>query len=997
MGTTILQEKKNYSLLFICFISLCCMILPGCNPAAPSPFSPSAMEDLSTFEVAEGFKIELIASEPLIHDPVDMTIDEYGRMYVVEMAGVPFNKSGVGKVMLLSDSNGDGKMDSATVFADSLILPTGVMRWKKGVLVTDPPNLYYMEDTDNDGKADIKTVMLTGFDTSNLEANVNNPEYGPDNWIYLADLPVAKGDIYFPDDSQSVRLTESSLRFEPRSRRLEALSGQTQFGQTFDARGRHLMVNNSNHIFMDVIPSRYLQRNPGMVITSTIETLADHREVFPTTKNPQYQMLTNIGVFTSACGITAYLGGAFPEEYNDNVTFVCEPVSNLVHADRLLPNGITPKAERIWERKEFLTSTDPHARPVNTYIGPDGALYVVDFYRQVIEGPEFMAKEVLDTIDLYNGTNKGRVYRISAKDAAPPGWTKGLQMGEATTDQLVEKLADKNIWWRLNAQRLLVDRNDKTAVPALEKMIKDPSSSLGRLHALWTLEGMHSLSAGIIKYALTDPEPGIRENAIRLAELHTDADPELIPALLPLQNDGDIGVRFQLLLTLGYIHTPEADKVRQSLLFKDIDDKWVQVAALSASSSQAMALLDAVLAEFEPGNAAHASLVQRLGAIVGASYRSDTIVQCIQRASNATLQQDKWQAALLEGLSQGLKSRTSLPAGIQQSRAMILQNCLESPSIAIRKASLQLLQSIGLAEGQQKNMAMQKALQLAKDPHVPEEQRACAIDLLALQNPLPYLSFLKGLVDPRESTQIQLSSINALKQIPGTGIAEFFLSRWNALSPGVRSAAITACMMTDERTKLLLDAIETGRVNRSDVNWTQSVRLRSLKNMDLRMRARELFAQKDDKLKTVMQDYQSALTLQGEASKGKAIFLANCAVCHQVGGKAGRAYGPDLGTVHAWAPADIMSNILDPNRSIAHGYDSWEVMTNNEETVQGIITNETPTAITITDANGKLTNIARQDVKSLKALGISAMPAQWEEKINKQQMADLLAFLKQGE
>jgi putative heme-binding domain-containing protein len=146
-----------------------------------------------------------------------------------------------------------------------------------------------------------------------------------------------------------------------------------------------------------------------------------------------------------------------------------------------------------------------------------------------------------------------------------------------------------------------------------------------------------------------------------------------------------------------------------------------------------------------------------------------------------------------------------------------------------------------------------------------------------------------------------------------------------------------------------------------------------------------------------MQDYQAALTLQGEASQGKAIFLANCAVCHQVGGKAGRAYGPDLGTVHAWAPADIMSNILDPNRSIAHGYDSWEVMTNNEETVQGIITNETPTAITITDANGKITNIARQDIKSLKALGISAMPAEWEEKINKQQMADLLVFLKRGE
>lgn len=196
------MQKKKECRLFVGYLSL---LLYGittiaCHSKPPSPFSASAMEDLSTFQVAEGFKIELIASEPLIRDPVDMTIDEYGRMYVVEMAGVPFNKSGVGKVMLLSDGNGDGKMDSATVFADSLILPTGVMRWKKGVLVTDPPNLYYMEDINNDGKADIKTVMLTGFDTSNLEANVSNPEYGLDNWIYLAALPIGGGNIYSPGD-----------------------------------------------------------------------------------------------------------------------------------------------------------------------------------------------------------------------------------------------------------------------------------------------------------------------------------------------------------------------------------------------------------------------------------------------------------------------------------------------------------------------------------------------------------------------------------------------------------------------------------------------------------------------------------------------------------------------------------------------------------------------------------------------------------------------------
>lgn len=980
------------------FISVFILLFTGCNhpPGSSSPFSASAENDLSTFQVADGFKIELIASEPLIHDPVDMMIDEYGRMYVVEMAGVPFNKSGVGKVILLSDRNGDGKMDSAKVFADSLILPSGIMRWKNGVIVTDAPNVYYMEDTNSDGVADVRRILLTGFDTSNLEANVNNPKYGLDNWIYLADLPVAKSEIYFADDPAGTRLPESSLRFLPESRQMEVLSGQTQFGQTWDAWGHHLMVSNSNHIYQNVVPARYLQRNTDMAISNATETLADHREVYSTTKNPEYQMLTDVGVFTSACGNSAYLGGVFPKDYNENVTFVCEPVSNLVHADRLVPNGITPKAKRILGKKDFLTSADPYTRPVNTYIGPDGALYVVDFYRQVIEGPEFMAKEVLDTVNLYNGNNKGRIYRISAKEADMPQWTKGLRMGNEPGESLVQTLADKNIWWRLNAQRLLVDRNDKKIIPALSEMILKNKSPLGRLHALWTLEGMHALTADLIGQALTDAEPGIRENAIQLAELHLKDSPGLSAPLFKLKSDTSAAVRFQLLLTLGNIQNPEADKIRQQLLFKDVNDKWVQIAALSASSSQAIELLNAVLTNYDNKNSTYASLVQRLGAIIGTNQPAGTVMHYIQSAQAIGSETVTWQAALLEGLSQGLMNRHSLPAGLEKSIPELVQNSLSASSAPIRKSSLQLMQTIGLPEGKLSIASMRKACQLAGDKKLPVEKRVSAINFLALRSPAPYTNFLKTLIDPREPPLIQISAVAVLMKIPGTAITVFLLSKWDALSSGVRGTVIDGSLSNDDRIRLLLDALQAGKINQGDVNWVQSVRLRSLKNIPLRMRAREIFSKKDDKLKSILNDYQSALTLRGNTSIGKNIFQDNCAVCHQVEGKIGRAYGPDLGTVHAWAPADIMTNILDPNRSIAHGYDTWELMNKKGEVIQGIITNETPTAVTITDANGKVNDISRRDITSLKALGISVMPVGWEDKISKQQMADLLAFLKQG-
>ena len=968
----------------------------GCHNKPDSPFSASAEQALSTFQIEPGFKIELIASEPLISDPVDMMIDEYGRMYVVEMEGMPLNKSGKGKIKLLTDTDGDGKMDKSVVFADSLMLPAGVMRWKKGIIVTDPPNIYYMEDTNEDGKADIRTTMLTGFDTSNLEANINNPVYGLDNWIYVANLPVVKNNgIHYAGDT-SVTIPESSVRFRPDRRQLEVLSGKTQFGQTFDAWGNHLMVNNTIHISQEVIAARYLERNPDLVVSNATQSLASHSEVFSTTKNPEYQMLTNVGVFTSACGLTAYLGGAFPDKYNRDVAFVCEPVSNLIHVDHLQPDGVTFKANSMLDHKDFLTSTDPYCRLVNMYIGPDGALYVVDFYRQVIEGPEFMSEDVLKKVDLYNGTGKGRIYRISAADAVAPKWTSGLALGNASDDELVQKLADNNIWWRRNAQRLLVGRNSGKAVPLLIEMARNSTSPMGRLHSMWTLEGMNKLPTALIVNALKDPLPGIRQNAIKLAELHLKKDPRLASALFTLQDDSDEKVRFQLLCTLGFVNTPQANAIRQRLLFKDINDRWMQIAALSAASSQSVDLLNAVLSKFDPSVPAYSSLVQLLSSVIGKSRNTEVIQHFIQKSVSADASaKNTWQAPLIEGLAEGLGNRQSLPAGIAVVRQSLIKASLENTSNTVREGALHVLQVIGLSEGAQSKAAMSKALQIAGNGGLSAELRASALDFMALKDPSSYTSFLKELINPRNPSPVQLSALKTLGVIPGEEMTQYLIVQWTSLSPNARSAAINTFMISAPRVKLLLDAIESGTIKLNEISWPQSVRLRSAG--EYRDRARTLFAKQNDTRKEVIEQYQPALESKGDKEKGKLIYQMNCGICHQVRGKMGRAFGPDLGTVHAWASSDIMTNILDPNRSIAHGYDIWNVKLNNGKTVQGIISSETPTAITLGNTEGQATHIARQDISSLTALGMSAMPADFEKKIDKQQMADLLAYLRQEE
>ncbi|MBD0296231.1 MAG: dehydrogenase, partial [Flavisolibacter sp.] len=605
-----MQRNTSSPLLLFFILIVCFSTITGCHNQPNANTKNNAENALSTFELESGFKIELLAAEPLISDPVDMEIDEYGRLYVVEMHGYPLDKSGSGKIKLLTDSDGDGRMDKSTVFAEGLILPNSIMRWKKGVLVTDAPNVLYLEDTNGDGRADIKDTVLTGFALSNPQHNLNSPLLGMDNWIYLAhegaittetykeEFGDPGSEVYFPDKPDSPRLPQNasgrSVRFQPDQHKLEVLSSNTQFGHTFDAWGHYFLVSNANHIYQEVLAAPYLKRNPHLLVSSATQNLSDHSnaaEVFPITKNPEHQLLTDVGVITSACGITAYTGSAFPASFNDNITFVAEPVSNLIHVDRVKDSGASFTASRIHLHKEFLASTDAWFRPVNMYVGPDGALYVVDYYREIIEHPEWMGEEVVKSGKLYNGSDKGRIYRITPAGAKPATWTKGLQLGKASSEQLVEKLSDPNRWWRLNAQRLLIDRADKRVVPALIQMAQNTRSPFGRLHALWTLEGIGALKPEQIQQALKDPVAGIRENAIRLAELHLPGTPDLTNALLPLQTDVDAKVRFQLLCTLGFINTPEVAQTRNKLLFQDVNDPWVQVAALSAASSQTASLL----------------------------------------------------------------------------------------------------------------------------------------------------------------------------------------------------------------------------------------------------------------------------------------------------------------------------------------------------------------------------------------------------------------------
>ena len=966
---------------------------------------------LATFQVEPGFKIELLVSEPLVASPVDMEIDEYGRLYVVEMPGYPLDKSGTGRIKLLKDTDGDGKMDQSTVFADGLVLPNGILRWKKGVLVTDAPNVLYLEDSDGDGRADIRDTLLTGFSLSNPHVNVNNPVYGLDNWVYLSHLGAIGtrkygtefgdqgSEIHFPNHPSSPRLPKNAdghnVRFRPESHLLEMGSGRSQFGHTFDQWGHHFFTHNQNHVYEEVIAAQYLKRNPDLLISDATQVISDHgkaTEVFQITKNPDRQLFTPVGVTTSSSGIIAYLGGGFPPPYDGNVTFVAESVSNLVHVDIIRDKGASFVASRQHPDREFLASTDSWSRPVNMYVGPDGALYVLDYYRQIIEHPEWMSDEAVAAGGLYNGYDRGRIYRITPTKASSPEWTKGLKLGDATSQELVSKLAHTNLWWRQNAQRLLVDRADKKAIPDLIRMAGNQASPLGRLHALWTLEGMKSLTPELLSGALKDPVPGIRENAIRLAEIHRNDFPEVMNGLLQMEKDPDPKVRFQLLCTLGYLTSPEAGKVRQRLLFRDLDDDWVQIAALSANSSQTAPLLKEVMANYKPENAAYALLVQRLTAIVGAGSDPEPIRMLIRNSVQAgTGKGTSWQPAVLGGLTEGLRRKKINFSLLGPEQNLLIKSAFQHPSEEVRRASLQVLKVVGVADSVQLKAGIEKAATVARNKKLAASRRAEAIDFMSLGRPAPYARMLEALLIPQEEPAVQLAALKLLAQIPDQTSSVYILKQWEALTPEIRDAALNTFLTSPARVTLLLDAIESGKVKPASVGWPRSVQLMSHSDQKLREKARRLLT-KNDKDK-IIKDYQKSLELSGDISKGKMVYMQNCALCHQVRGQLGISYGPDLGTVHNWLAKDLVANILDPSLSIAPGFDLWEVELKEGDLVQGMIMSETSAAIKLRTSPGIDKMINRQDIKAIKGLNMSVMPV-LASQIDQQQMADLIAFLK---
>lgn len=997
--------RRRSSLLFVSL--LCLFWLARCGQPVP-PYTPA--DALTTFNIEKGFRIELFASEPMVLDPVAMEFDEHGRVFVVEMPGYPLNVGATGRVKLLEDTDQDGLPDRSTVFVDGLVLPTGVLRWKEGILVTDAPNVWYFEDTDGDNRADLRQAVLTGFALSNPQHTVSTPVYGLDNWIYLAHEPAIKTIVFedkfgdpgskkrFPNRSDGPQLDSSTgnLRFRPDTFELEALSGISQFGLSFDRWGRQFLVTSGRHLRQEVIAASYLGRNPSLRAASPVADIPDHTtRVYPVTHNPEHRILTGPGNFTSACGISMYLGGLFPPPF-DQVSFVAEPAHNLVHCDVLKENGVTLQASRTAEETEFLASTDSWFRPVNLYTGPDGALYVVDYYRRIVEHPEWMSDEFHSQDSgpqvLYQGSQQGRIYRITPDSREPVPLVRNFPLGKASDPDLVEYLNHPNVWWRMHAQRLLVGRQSVGAIDRLMEVAAGGSRPEARVHALWTLEGLGRLDASLIQQALEDPEPGVRENAIKLAESRLSTAPGLADNLLAMAEETHPRVRFQLLCTLGWLDSPGARNVRHQLLMRDIDDEWMQIAALSATDLRPLNLFDTGVAQFgDEATKERIAFFHRIAAMVAGDSDPSGISRLFSKVANAKNPgSDWWRAAALEGLAEGIGQGSE--GATESISSTQLLSLYQASTLPVQRATLQLLELMEKPLSPAPGPLIRDLLDRIEDRAADPAQRADSVRLLALFGVNSRFALLSSLLDPQEPPEVQTAAVRALGQVEGFESGRLFISKWRELTPPVRLAATVALLSRPEYVELLVTGIENEAVPFWTINQGHKIRLVMQPDAAVRLRVHKLLREFEGERLRVLERYRAALSLSGDAVQGAHVFKESCDKCHQVEGVGGR-FGPDLGTVRHWSREELLTNIMLPSQSITDNYELYVVELNNRVLQEGVIGVQTPVSVTLLHEDGTETVIARDNIRRMYSSAVSGMPEGLEEEISVQEMADLLSFL----
>ena len=952
--------------------------LPRIAPTEPK-------KALATFSVAKGFRLEQVAAEPQVADPIALAFDENGRLYVVEMRGYSEERDDkLSRIRLLEDTDGDGRFDKSEVFVDGLAWPTAIHCWEGGVLVADAPDVFYFKDTNGDNRADQRKVLFTGFGRSNVQGLVNSFLWGLDNRIYGA-TSSSGAEVTSPNVPKEGPLLIRGRDFaiEPRSMSIAPVSGGAQHGLSMNDWGERFVSSNSDHIQQVMYEDRYLARNPYLAAPAPRRSIAadgPQADVFRTSPVEPWRIIRTrlrvsgmvkgpiegggraAGYFTGATGVTIYRGDAWPAEWS-GLAIVGDVGSNLVHRKKLSPQGVGYTATRIDEKSEFITSSDNWFRPVQFANGPDGTLYVCDMYREVIEHPASIPPLLKKHIDLTSGRDRGRIYRV-----VPDGFKQRPlpKLGSASVAELVATLEHANGWHRDTAARLIYQRQDRKAVPLLEQLVAKGRTPQSRIHAAYALDGLNSLSTETLLQGLRDEHPRVRQHAVRLAEKATDAA-EVRTELVRAADDPELVVRYQAAFSLGAIPAAMRIEPLVELARKGAGDPYVRVAILSSlhdGAGEALARLtnEETFCKTPAGQ----EMLRSLAAQIGRQQRPEDIATVLQTLGKLP----KERSATLQLLVQALAAKADGP----------------------------LARQIAAATGGRAAEVMQAMLADAQKAAVDHDrklaERVAAVAQLRLGTYSEQRDLFAELLEPMQPADVQAAALTALAAFDTPEIADLLLSRYQAFSPRLKSQATDVLLSRGAWVLSLLAAVEKGVVATGDLEASRLKLLTESKDQNIRSRATALLGKAPlSRRADVIAAYQDSLRLKGDAARGQEAFKKICAACHKLQGS-GNELGPNLAAMKARGPEAILLNVLDPNREVNPQYLTYALLTTDGRTLSGMISAETATSVTLRRADNASDTVLRIEIEQLKSTGQSLMPEGLEKQIDKQTMADLFEFLR---
>ncbi|MBI3837358.1 MAG: c-type cytochrome [Planctomycetia bacterium] len=952
-------------------------VIPHAQDKPPGPpLSPA--EAMKKMSLPEGFTVELVASEPDIVNPVAMTFDERGRIWITESLEYPRLEPGPGRdrIKVLEDTNGDGKADKFAVFAEGFNIPSGIAVGYGGVWVANAPDILFLQDTDGDGKADKREVVVSGFGRDDTHELPNSLTWGPDGWLY--GLNGVFNQSHVEHRGKQYDFTCALFRIHPRTRDFQLFAEGTSnpWGVAWDGDGSAFVsACVIDHLWHLAETGYYIrQGGPYPPFTSPMGSIVRHKH-----QKAAY------------CGIHFFDSDAYPPAYRERL-YMGNIHGNGINVDVLSRVGSTYLGT---EAPDFLTANDAWFMPVAQKTGPDGCLYILDWYDRYHCYQD--ARRDAEGID----RSKGRLYRVRYENsprAAP------FDLAAETDVQLIRRLYSPNVFFRDLAQRILCERNDRQTRPQLERLVGEAAAPRkARMHALWTLVGSGSLSLELHQALLVDQDPGFRAWGVRAAGNFGRVDPTVRQKIASMARDPSPEVRLQVAIAAKKIEGLDPLPLLLEVLAASGDDKliphifWQNLSPLLEEQSEQFLRLVAQ-DDYKKSPAISTMMPRVIDRVLGRSTRDPgPIVALMNFLFDGSGRDPAAMQKCLTALASKLQDREITPQQLVQLRPRLE---LIVQKILVGSAGDPLYFNAAILATTWKDTQALKAVRsllLAADQ--PTERRIQAMAALAAIGDPSLEAVVPPLLTDTKFIPVELRSatLGLVARVDAPWVAKAILTSYQQLEPELRPRAIEVLTERTAWAEQLLDAIGRQEIPATALNVNQVRQLMLGGNATLAAKVRaqwgSIRSERDPKREDVIAQMRTFLRrTPGDAQAGQAIFNRVCGQCHKIYGE-GQDVGPDITLNGRSSFEQLLSNVFDPSLVIGAAYQARTIVTVDGRVLTGLLAEESNQRVVLKTQGGKLETIARQDVEEMKASHLSLMPEELEKQLKPQELADLFALL----